>query len=414
MAIVPRARDPNAPLVPPPAGVVPNFVNPPNGNALMNGVVSLSLSLTVVFVIFYTYGKTTHKLHVDDYLAIIALGAFIVCHIFIYRITGSTGYFVHGWNLQVKDQAWHFFNIFITTTMYNVAEIFIKAAILLQWARLFAPGERNLFFWLCYSVAVINAIFYLATILIDLLRCHPVQYHWDKTIPGGHCDNDDLLSPLSAVINLVIDITILFIPQRVIWKLNLNSKMKLGISVVFVAGILCIVFASVRLSWAIKLLNAKDYAYDASFEVLYGSLEMTFAFLTFSLPGIPKPFTMLVHQTKSSLERVVQSSWGSKAGLSRLFTNRSSSEAITYYADADERRLMPMAKASSAKSASSEKQNLPMPMKDVSQEAQDQAILRTTTYNVSEGYVPDGNIDVRGVLPQHNSWVPVSTKPEAH
>lgn len=66
MAVVPRARDPNAPLVPPPAGVVPNFVNPPNGNALMNGVVSLSLSLTVVFVIFYTYGKTTHKLHVDD------------------------------------------------------------------------------------------------------------------------------------------------------------------------------------------------------------------------------------------------------------------------------------------------------------------------------------------------------------
>lgn len=116
--------------------------------------------------------------------------------------------------------------------------IFIKAAILLQWVRIFTPGERNFFFWLCYAVASINAIFYLVTILVDLLRCRPIQYHWDKSIPGGHCDNVDLLSPLSGGINVLLDLSILIIPQKIIWNLNLAFKKKIGVSLVFVVGLL--------------------------------------------------------------------------------------------------------------------------------------------------------------------------------
>ncbi|KAI0114056.1 hypothetical protein GGR51DRAFT_505380 [Nemania sp. FL0031] len=414
MATVPRSWDPDAPIVPPPDGVQSDFTNPPNGNGTMNGVVSFSLALTVVVWTLYAYGRTKHSLHLDDYLAVIAIGTFVVFHIFVYRITATTGYFVRGWNLQHKDQAWHLFNIFITTTMYNVAMIFLKAAILLQWARIFAPGERNLFFWLCYSVALLNAVFYLVTILIELLTCHPLQYYWDRSIPGGYCVNDDLLSPLSAAINVIIDLTILFIPQRVIWKLNLPFKKKLGVSVVFIAGILCIVFATIRLRWAVTLLTAGDYAYDVSYEILYGSLEMTFAFLAFSLPGVPRPFSALMQTTKSYLERAVQSSFGTKTTISRLFTRRGSSEAKEDYLDADERGLVSVAKASSAKSSVSGQQKLSIPMNNLSQEAQDLEILRTTTFNMSEGYVSDNNIDVKGILPQHHSWEPLSTKPEAH
>ncbi|KAI0972012.1 hypothetical protein F4678DRAFT_430858 [Xylaria arbuscula] len=408
MALIPRARNPDDPLIPPPAGVQPIFDNPPNGNELMNGVVSFSLALTVISMILYIYGKTKLKLHVDDFFALIALASFIVCHIFIYRITASTGYFVHGWDLQVKDQAWHLFNIYITTSTYNVTMIFIKPAILLQWARIFTAGERNLFFWMCYSVASINVLFYLLTILIDLLRCHPVQYHWDKTIHGGHCDNDDLLSPLSAAINLILDLTILILPQRVIWKLNLAVRKKIGVSFVFVVGILCITFATVRLSWAIKLLTAGDYAYDASYEVLYGSLEMTFAFLTFTLPGIPKPFMTLLQGTRDSMERLAKTSWGSRTGFSRIFTTRKSSGANTYYVDADERGRVP--KTGSPKGSSLGQQKVSIPMKGLSKDDQDQEILRTTTFNISEGYVSDNNVDLRGVLPQHKPWEPLSTK----
>ncbi|KAI0401349.1 hypothetical protein F4802DRAFT_580984 [Xylaria palmicola] len=413
MAVFPRFLNPNSPLIPPPSGVQSNFENPSNGNVTVNGVVSSGLALTVVTVALYIYGKTKHKLHLDDLFALVAVSAFIACHVFVYRIMTTTGYFVRGWDLQIKDLEWHYFNLYFITTLYNVTMIFIKAAILLQWARIFTPGERNIFFWLCYSIASLNAIFYIVTILVDLLRCHPVQYHWDKAIPGGHCDNDDLLSPLSGGINVILDLTILLIPQKIIWKLNLPFKKKLGVSLVFVVGILCIIFATVRLSWAIKLLNAGDYAYDVSYEVLYGSLEMTFAFLTFSFPGIPKPFIAVMQHTKSSLERVAQSSWGTGTGLSRLFTSRGSSEASTYYTHADERGLVSVEKAVSGKTSSSGKQTLSGSVKSPSREAQDQ-VVRTTTFNMSEDNVSNNNTEARGILPQHRPWEPLPTKSETH
>lgn len=122
--------------------------------------------------------------------------------------------------------------------MYNVTMIFLKAAILMQWARLFVPGKRNVLWWSCYTVAASNAIFYTVTVLHEWLRCTPVAYHWDKTIPGGHCITSGPLSPVSAILNLVFDVAILLLPQKAIWTLNMSFKKRLGVSVVFVVGIL--------------------------------------------------------------------------------------------------------------------------------------------------------------------------------
>ncbi|OTB00612.1 hypothetical protein M426DRAFT_15296 [Hypoxylon sp. CI-4A] len=415
MVAIARSLDPEAPLVPPPDGVQSNFDNPPNGNATMNGVVSVSLALTIIVMIIYMFGKLRTKLHIEDYLVIPALGAFITCHVFVYRITATTGYFVHGWNLQVKDQAWHLFNIYISTSMYNVTMIFLKTAILLQWARIFTPGSRGTFFWLCYIVAALNAIFYVATILIDLLYCHPVQYHWNKLIPG-HCGNDDLLSPLSAAINVLLDVTILILPQKVIWKLNMSLKNKIKVSVVFIAGILCIVSASIRLNFAVKLLTAGDYAYDSSFELILGSLEMTFAFLTFSLPSVPKPFAILMQHTRSSLGRVARSPWGTWSGLFSTFSSRNRSQANNthQYIDTDERGLLAVAKASSSSSAFTKQRELSVPMQGLSQEVEDNVIMRTTKFNMPESFEMDGKANSGVFVPSQHPWQSPSAEVEAH
>ncbi|KAJ8125902.1 hypothetical protein O1611_g7738 [Lasiodiplodia mahajangana] len=392
MAAVSRSLDPEGPIVQPPPGVQSNFINPPNGNATMNGITSLPLA-----PVRRVFEDDPNDLIQD--LALPAIAASIVLQIFIYRITSSTGFFVQGWDLQLKDASWHFFNIYIITSMYNVAMIFLKAAILLQWARIFAPTSRNVFWWLCYSVATINAIFYVVTILIDLLYCHPVQYHWNKFIPGGYCVDDNLLSPLSAVINVVLDVTILVIPQRIVWKLNMPFKKKIGISCIFIVGILCIASASARLSFALKLLTNGDYAYDASYEVLLGSLELTFAFLTFSFLGIPKQFILMARSAKSLL---------------RKFYPRSESKAITdqYLVDTDERGLVPIVKAGSSKSGVSDQQHgFSIPMQGLSNEVKDHEILRTTRLNISESYVSDDSSIARDVLLQQHPWDVNLTKP---
>ncbi|KAI1799349.1 hypothetical protein F4811DRAFT_109014 [Daldinia bambusicola] len=423
MVFLPRALDPEAPIVPPPPGVQSVFVNPPNGNATVNGVASLSLSLTIIIFTLYIWGKTRNRLNLEDYLAFPAVAAFIVCHVFIYMITTTTGYFVHGWNLQVKDQTGHLFNIYITTTTYNVTMIFLKAAILLQWARLFSPGRRGVFCWLCYSIASINALFYIITILVDLLCYTPVQYHWDKSI-NGHSANDDLLAPLSAGINVVLDITILILPQKIIWNLNMSFRQKVKISSIFIAGILCIVAAIIRLYFSTDLLVSSnggwgdDYAYVASYEVLLGSLEMTFAFLTFCLPAVPKPFSVLVQHTRSSLEWAAHSFRRMRSGgLSQTWstTRVSNNNNIYQDVDTDHQGLVPIPTAGSFKSASLALVcEPPLQMQNLSEAVKDGAILRATGFHVSESFVSDSSNNTKGVLFQQHPWQSLPSQPDKH
>ncbi|KAI0854608.1 hypothetical protein F4860DRAFT_522964 [Xylaria cubensis] len=407
--ILVRALDPDAPVVTPPDGIVSNFVNPTNGNSIMIGVSSAVLALVLSALVVHFSGRISRKLHLEDYLVIPAIGSFITFNVFVYRITATTGYFVHGWDLQVKDSAWHFFNIFISTSTYDVTMIFVKGAILVQWARVFTPGIRNTFFWLCYTVATLNAIFYLVVLLTDLLYCTPVQYHWDMSIPGGHCADDNLLSPFSAAINVALDITILLLPQRVIWKLNIPLKKKVGISSVFLMGLLCIISAIIRLKFSIVLLSPdNDYAYTSGFEILLGNLEMTFAFLTFAFPGLPRPFATLMQYAKSSSERLVNSSWSDRTWLSRTFATRKRSYGSNIrHADVDEGDLILAPKVSSSKSNIAEQRQPPIPMHGLPQEASDHKIVRTTNFNMSESFKPPDETPTSGILPQHHPWEPL-------
>ncbi|KAI1114237.1 hypothetical protein F5Y14DRAFT_415136 [Nemania sp. NC0429] len=415
MPTVTGPLNPEGPAVEPPPGVQSNFVNPANGNALMNAVTSIAFSITIISLILSTAGKLRWTFHIEDYLVLPALGATIVFQVFIYRISHSTGFFVQCWDLQLKDLAWHLFNIYIVTSMYNVTMILLKSAILVQWARIFAPGNRNSFFWTCYTVAAVNAVFYLVTILVDLLYCQPVQFHWDKFIPGGYCGDDDLLSPLSAAINVALDLAILFIPQKIIWGLKMTLKRKIGLSCCFLVGVLCIVSASIRLYFAVKSVHANNYPYDASHEILLGSLEITFAFLTYSFPGIPKAVTLILDRSRGSIDRLLHTSRGTWAALSRKFTPQSKAAASSYqFSDVHDRGLLPITKAGSSKRASSEQLDHAMLLKGLVGEDEGNKILRTTQFNISEGFVSDNSINTRYVRLQLHPWESPYDKPETH
>ena len=116
--------------------------------------------------------------------------------------------------------------------------ITLKSAILLEWARIFGPGSRKAFRWSCYIIAALNAIFYTINIIIECTGCTPLEYYWDKSIPGGICRYPSRLLLISAIVNLVFDVAILILPQGVIWRLNMSRRKRIGCSIVFVIGLL--------------------------------------------------------------------------------------------------------------------------------------------------------------------------------
>ncbi len=115
----------------------------------------------------------------------------------------------------------------------------LKAAILLEWIRIFVPpGTRNLFFWTSTILIGLHTTFYIAWVITENLSCIPHRRIWDLTIPHGKCIDVRLIYLPVAAINLFADIIILLLPQRTIWTLHMTIKKKIGVALVFAIGIL--------------------------------------------------------------------------------------------------------------------------------------------------------------------------------
>lgn len=118
--------------------------------------------------------------------------------------------------------------------------MFVKLAILLDWMRIFIPlGQRNKLYWMFQSLIWGNVIFYVSGTFLEIFRCSPRQKIWDPLFEGGICPINIAANNFSStLINLASDIAILLLPQWIIWRLHMSKAKRIGLSLLFVIGIL--------------------------------------------------------------------------------------------------------------------------------------------------------------------------------
>lgn len=82
------------------------------------------------------------------------------------------------------------------------------------------------------------SVAYLVACFITFFAlCRPIEFFWDPTIPGGVCGDRFLPFLLSSVFNLVLDFVIFILPLPVLWGLQLKTRRKLALTVVFGVGL---------------------------------------------------------------------------------------------------------------------------------------------------------------------------------
>lgn len=175
----------------------------------------------------------------------------------------TPGYFVHTWNVRVKDmlptqyvrtsischQTHHIEGAELTLAQYilvfgvcySFVLPFLKVAILTEWVRMFVPRGthmKNAFWWGCMTVCFVQIGAGIATVIALNVQCIPHAAIWDLTITDAQCFELYPLQVSSASIQLVSDIAIFLLPQRVIWTLKMTWQKRLGVSVVFGLGLL--------------------------------------------------------------------------------------------------------------------------------------------------------------------------------
>lgn len=106
-------------------------------------------------------------------------------------------------------------------------------SILFQYLRVF-PTPR--FRVVCYVVLAVVVLHGIWTFFGSIFICFPINFFWDKGIPGGRCLDERAVWFTNAGLNIAQDLVILFLPMPVLRKLNIPRRQKKALMTVFAVG----------------------------------------------------------------------------------------------------------------------------------------------------------------------------------
>lgn len=121
--------------------------------------------------------------------------------------------------------------------MYKFTINLTKTSICLLYLRIFAHVG-----WFRKTVYVVLAyvlLYATGSIIATIFECTPVERVWDHTIQGT-CINLTEFWYANAAANIIGDFGILLLPMPVVRSLQLPSRQKWGLTMVFGLGVLCV------------------------------------------------------------------------------------------------------------------------------------------------------------------------------
>lgn len=111
----------------------------------------------------------------------------------------------------------------------------IRMSVLFFYLRVFAyPTFRKL----VYAMMGLTTASTIGFIFGAVLRCVPLAFSWDKSIPHGHCGDQRLFIYFNAGASIIIDLMIWGLPIPILLGLGFNQRKKYALYLVFSIGLL--------------------------------------------------------------------------------------------------------------------------------------------------------------------------------
>ncbi|KAI5215548.1 hypothetical protein E4T41_09552 [Aureobasidium subglaciale] len=140
----------------------------------------------------------------------------------------------HLWDVSAADFSPTFLEVWTFAAMiYSVSMLLIKMSILMLYRRLFPINNFKYLWWVC---AFCTVGYGLGALFSSLFACVPVRANWDLNIEPTRCINKKAFYIGNGVMNIFTDLLILCLPIPIVWRLTLELRQKIILSVVFTLG----------------------------------------------------------------------------------------------------------------------------------------------------------------------------------
>ncbi|PQE12378.1 integral membrane PTH11 protein [Rutstroemia sp. NJR-2017a BVV2] len=324
LAMTPEERAMTPAGVPPP-GIIPNFINGPTRAPLMNvvGTCMVAIMLVLASLRFYTKLVVVKKTTWDD--------------------SGSAcKYGTHVWDISIAELLSKRFIVagFVVNFFTTLVWPFAKLSFFILYHQLFYPNV-----WLrrlIYLGAYVNVGFYFGVLVGTLYYTapHPGE-SWEETyLSPRYAGIFNMTIPIAAG-SLFLDIYIFLLPIFGIWNLQLTTKKKLGIMIVFGTGLTACVASSLKIYYNHILNNhSTDWTYDVLPVLILGLTEMCVGIAASCMPALTKMVRndakWLVLRSKISKTFGSLSGWGASKNRSSTYGSKDEPISDGAYSNLDE------------------------------------------------------------------------------
>lgn len=128
-----------------------------------------------------------------------------------------------------RDQL-SFGSIFFT----SACEVIARLSLIFLYYRIFSIKK-----WLGWTLKIIGGLsvaWLVVAIAVVIFQCKPVAAVVDASI-SGECMDNQLGFIFAEAVNLLLDLALVPLPVRTIWKLQLPFAERLGVAVIFLTGL---------------------------------------------------------------------------------------------------------------------------------------------------------------------------------
>ncbi|PHH91883.1 hypothetical protein CDD83_9904 [Cordyceps sp. RAO-2017] len=258
------------------------------------------------------------------------LGALVLAYGILVTTTLVATYGGAGYHINTFSQAQLETYIKIclaNNVIYNFAVLLSRLSILFFYGRIFS-----------IEPVVIRALQVLGFVIVAGCIAAAAGFIFSNSPVAGqwNLDIDSTTINLKAfwvsrgILNIVVDVIILAIPQFIVWKLRLSPGRRVAVSFVFLLGSFVIIASIVRVIYLAKV-DVSDFTYEFTIPGIWTCVEMNMSIICACLPVVWSIFNLRAERRERRMpeRKLIRSSSPATATLSesdkQSYTHASSS-----------------------------------------------------------------------------------------
>ncbi|PSR82139.1 hypothetical protein BD289DRAFT_412328 [Coniella lustricola] len=242
---------------------------------------ALALSVVVVSMRCAARVHRTGRMWSDDWTAAIA-ALLLAVGASLELASAQLGFGLHYWDVAVANATVLLQMFYALEIIYTWIKLLAKASIVVLYMRVFPSRPFHMACYACLCYCCLSGISFSFAIAF---QCQPVSAVWNRFI-DGKCLDVNAIGYAGAVLSIFEDIVLVLLPIPELRKLQISSKQRAGVGLMFGLASFATITSIIRLNYIVQFSNTYDTTYDDVNTVVWSMIEATCIIVCGSLPPL--------------------------------------------------------------------------------------------------------------------------------